>query len=487
MDDSQDALNSREMLYEGLALIADPIHNYITFTVPFARRDETTEKDIIDSRWMQRLRYISQLQSARWVYPSAEHTRFVHSLGAMHVAGRFARHLYPSLKEVVPDSPSFCFIEALLRISVLVHDIGHGPFCHFFDHNFLDEYHLTHEKVGQEIIRRELAPVLKRIRRSPGGEFASGEQIDPEHVAFLIHKDDAYKTPEHFPRWLVMLKPLFSGIFTADNLDYVLRDSYMCGVAIGPVDLNRLIHYTFFTEKGLTLHKAGLSALTMFLNARSYLYFNVYYHRTTRSLDMHLRDIFRETLKEFFPYNPIERLDRYADLTDWSLLLEVKSWRDSASKAKRSLFSEWEKILIRDIKWKMAYDTTFSVDKAAAAQGSSEGAGHLGMEEKMISPSDFEEGMRNRLPAGLKDLPFRVDMASQDPRPVDPLMMGERQIYVFNPSTRIVSKEALTEYVDPIPAKLTQCRIFALSHEHDALLSRVAEEVLAASHIKMNR
>lgn len=454
------------MLYEGLALLADPIHNYISFTVPFGRREEATEKDLIDSRWMQRLRYINQLQSARWVYPSAEHSRFVHSLGAMHVAGRFARHLYPSLKEVVPVCPSFCYIESLLRVSVLVHDIGHGPFCHFFDDNFLDEFNLTHEKLGQSIIRQELAQIIRQTRRSPSGEFAPGETLDPDHVAFLIHKDKNYKTPEEYPRWLVMLKPLFSGIFTADNLDYVLRDSYMCGVAIGPVDLDRLMHYTFFTDQGLTLHKAGLPALTMFLNARSYLYFNVYYHRTTRSLDMHLKDIFRETLKEIFPYNPLDRLDAYVDLTDWSLLLEVKSWKNSPAKERRRLYEEWEKILLRDVKWKMAYDTTFSIDKAEK-------------EKWILDPTELEREMRKRLPAGRKDLPFRVDMAIQDPRPIDPLRMGERQIYVFNPSTRVVSKEALTEFVDPIPATLIQCRVFALTHDHDVLLSRIAEEALA--------
>lgn len=459
-------LNSREMLYEGLALLADPIHNYIPFTVPIMERDEATEKDLIDSPWMQRLRYVYQLQSARWVYPSAEHSRFVHSLGAMHVAGRFAKHLYLSLKEVTSNCPSFNFIEELLRISVMVHDIGHGPFCHFFDHNFLDEYGLTHEKLGQAIIRSELAPIIKRIRRSPSGLFALDEALNPEHVAFLIHKDDTYKTPEDYPRWLVMLKPLLSGIFTADNLDYVLRDAYMCGVAIGPVDLNRLMHYTFFTKQGLTIHKAGLPALTMFLNTRSYLYFNVYYHRTTRSLDLHLSDVFRETIKEVFPYNPLDKLSAYLDLTDWSLLLEVKSWKEADSLVKRNLFSEWNKILLRDVKWKMAYDTTLSTDKIKRGKC-------------RIAPADFEARMRLCLPPELKDLPFRVDLASQDPRPADPLRMGEKQVYVFEPATGLVSKEALSEHVDSIPAWLVQCRVYALNHEHDPTLSRVAEKVLS--------
>ena len=113
-------------IYKGMALIADPIHQYILFTVPEDNSvTETTEKNLIDSHWMQRLRRIYQLQSARWVYPAAEHSRFQHSLGTMHVAGEFAKHLYPSLNDVCKDTPSFNYIEELLRLAGLLHDIGH--------------------------------------------------------------------------------------------------------------------------------------------------------------------------------------------------------------------------------------------------------------------------------------------------------------------------------------------------------------------------
>jgi len=474
---------TKAFLFEGQALMADPIHGYIPFTVPFDKRSNTaqfdsnneyTEKDLIDSKWMQRLRYINQLQSARWVYPSAEHSRFVHSLGAMHVAGRFATHLYPSLKEFVPETPSSAFIESLLRVSVLLHDIGHGPFCHFFDHNFLDTFHLTHEKLGQEIIRRELAEIIKGIRRSPGGIFDSGESLDPEQVAFLIHKDPNYQTPKETPKWLVMLKPLFSGIFTADNLDYVLRDAFMCGVSTGPIDLDRLMHYSFFSQKGLTLHKAGLPALTMFLNARAYLYFNVYYHRTTRALDTHMKDIFRETIQEIFPFNPLKRLSDYADLTDWSLLIEVKSWKCSHSQLRRVLFVEWEKIWGRAVKWKMACDTTLSTN------GSKEGSATKKSGTGKIPHADLlEKRIKDLLPESLKNLSFRVDVASKDQRPDNPLEMGERQIYVFNPSTGSISKEALREFIDVVPARVVRCRVYALDHEYDALLSELAEKALS--------
>ncbi len=461
--------------YDGSALIADPIHEYISFTVPFARPDpsERTEKDLIDSPWFQRLRSIYQLQSARWVYPSAEHSRFQHSLGVMHVAGRFARHLYPTLAKVVPDVPSPSYIEELLRITALLHDIGHGPFCHFFDHNFLEQFGLTHEHLGQVIIRKHLGKMIRKLRRSPHGPFLPGEQLDPDHIAFLILKDPD-KESAAYPKWLACLQPVIGGIYTADNLDYVLRDSYMCGVAIGPVDLTRLIHYTLITPQGLTIHRTGLPALQMFLNARLYLYSNVYYHRTTRAIDLHLRDIFQDTMTYLFPHNPLDHMEDYLHFTDWSLIEAVRQWPKARQKKKRTLGQEWARILGRDVKWKMAYN--------ALLPTRGDERGRVFMDSRSI-----EERIRLSLPPHLKNLEFRVDMANQDPRPINLLNMGEFQIYVFDPATQAVSKEALKEFFEYLPARIVQFRVFAKDHSADAMLARAADTVLASEGHSVKR
>lgn len=457
--------------YDGSALIADPIHEYITFTAPFSASPddaslvtlETTEKDLIDSPWMQRLRYIFQLQSARWVYPSAEHSRFVHSLGAMHVAGRFAHHLYPFLQKAAEDVPSANYVEELLRVTALVHDIGHGPFCHFFDENFLEQFHLTHEKLGQLIIREHLAPIIRKIRRSPSGAFAKGEALDPDQVAHLILKDKS-KDSSRIPRWLSFLQPVISGSYTGDNLDYVLRDSYMCGVAVGPVDLARLIHYTMITEKGFTIHKTGLPALQMFLNTRMYLYSNVYYHRTTRAIDIHLREIFSDTMKVVFPEDPSKKMEEYLRFTDWSLLEEVRAWGKTKDRTRSRLGQEWAHILNRNVKWKMAYNTVLS-DKDRPR----------GMDFQ--NREQYEHQIRKELPSELEALPFKVDLAPQDPRP-DPRDMRGSPLYVFDPATQEVSTGPLTEFLALLPTRLIQFRVYAQNHDTDRELARAASAVL---------
>ena len=451
--------------YDGSALIADPIHQYISFTVPYSTPDhsERTEKDLIDSPWVQRLRSIYQLQSARWVYPSAEHSRFVHSLGTMHVAGQFARHLHPFLEHAAKDVPSANYVESLLRVTALVHDIGHGPFCHFFDDNFLTSFHLTHEKLGQIIIREHLGSIIRKIRRSPSGPFAPGEELDPDQIAHLILKDKG-KDNSRMPQWLNWLQPVISGSYTGDNLDYVLRDSYMCGVAVGPVDLTRLIHYTLITDKGFTIHKTGLPALQMFLNTRMYLYSNVYYHRTTRAIDIHLREIFGDTMRLIFPHDPRTKMEGYLTLTDWSLLEEVRGWTKSRQATKRALGEEWGRILGRDVKWKMAYSTVLK---------------EKGRERGMDFPSrdQFEKQLQKELPAKLQTTPFRVDMAPLDPRP-DPKDARGVPLFVYDPGTHTVSTEPLEEFLDLLPTRLIQFRIYAMNHDTDAGLSRAAATVL---------
>src|SRR2546421_109333 len=124
------------------------------------------------------------------------------------------------------------------RVAALLHDVGHGPFAHFFDNHVLAAFpappdtrrrvdkRLSHEDLSQLIIERELGPLIRKLRRAPGTArdrdvFADGQTIDPSWVSFLVSKP-ALIDPA-MPRWVRWLQPLLSGVFTVDNLDYVRR------------------------------------------------------------------------------------------------------------------------------------------------------------------------------------------------------------------------------------------------------------------------
>src|SRR3989304_842819 len=393
------------------SLSHDPIHGYIPFTssinlqAPDSSGEEIAEQQIIDHPWLQRLRQIHQLQTAWWVFPTAEHTRFQHVLGAMHLASRAVETLFGSLQEVCPQVPSRGYVESLMRLAALLHDVGHGPFGHFFDEHFLKDYGLTHEIVGSEIIRRCFADLIPRIRRNPNSQLDSNETLDPEHITFLITRPKQTDVDKG-PKWLRFLRSLFSGLYTVDNMDFVLRDAYMSGYSAKAFDLDRLLHYSMFTEKGLTIHERGLSALVRFISVRAELFRAIYFHRTVREIDLGLEELFLESKPFLFPGNPLDHLDEYQQLTEWSLLMHVSQWPESDDPKLRDLGLRWQQFLRRRLRWKMAGEQPIFFAPGESEQSS-----------VFSSEKSFQAAVRDALPKDLKDLPIRVDTAPDVPHP----------------------------------------------------------------------
>ncbi|MBF0142112.1 MAG: HD domain-containing protein [Magnetococcales bacterium] len=433
---------------------------------------------LIDTPEVQRLRRIRQLGPASRIYPNAEHSRFSHALGVMHLAKRILGAVAPGM--VRPLEPE----ELLLaKVAALLHDIGHGPYSHLFEEVQVPS--LSHESWGRRILLDEATGVYRVLHRGC-------RRLGLDFASFLDRLQAIFTElpPGESPS---LVRQVISSQLDADRMDYLLRDAHFTGVIYGRYDLEWLLHSLRVQEEAggerLTVDVSkGPAALESYLNARDHMYLQVYEHKTVRAFEVLFIHLF-ETLAWAFACDgglpdgtPVELVDflrptaspgtapsvqLFLTLDDAVLDYAVGVWARLRPGSVAQAELSWKSRLFhhrvatyRRLFWRMAPEAgsrqlprvTDQIVDPLAVESLEAFLRRMGGEWVEVTDPD---GERRRLPLGLV---VRLDRLERAPYAHLRYVAGSLDaIHVVDGNGRVVGAEEVSE------------RIHALGHPHRCL------------------
>ena len=300
-------------------IINDPVYGFISIPGDFVF-------DLIEHPWFQRLRNIKQLGLTSFVYPGANHSRFQHGLGALHLMNMAISTLRSKGAAISPDE------EEATCIAILLHDVGHGPFSHALENSIISD--ITHEDLSLLL--------MSKLNETYTGKLDLAIEIfTGTYSRKFFHE-------------------LISGQMDMDRLDYLRRDSFFTGVIEGSVGSERIIRMLNVIDDRLVIDEKGIYSIEKFLIARRLMYWQVYMHKTVLSSESLLVkvlkrakelvnegiDLYTTPALKFFLYNKIGQSDlksngnftpgliaaNFTRLDDTDVLVSAKYWSDNSDK-----------------------------------------------------------------------------------------------------------------------------------------------------------
>lgn len=361
-----------------LGKIRDPLHNTIPYTAE--------EKVIIDRPEFQRLRRIHQTAFIQYVFPGATHTRFEHSLGAMHIAGLLysalvsnQRRIAASMEQVSETRPGLEYLEKsnylaqCLRFSALLHDCGHSPLSHSGErfmptwsvlesnlaklnlptwlHSCLKKK-ISDKKDLNERIHHEIYTLLIVQHMFKYNEELLSEKMGRDICAVLDTSITPHSEGDLAKSGMQSLfHEVISGEIDVDRMDYLLRDSRECGVVYGHFDLGRILDSVCFyfdeptKQYHLAIRRSGIPAYEDYLRARHSMYNQVYFHKTATACEAMLEYLKKKIPTFYFPLS----VEEYVTLDDYNILSCFKQ---------NNIFQFARELLFERKLWKRVYEET---------------------------------------------------------------------------------------------------------------------------------
>ncbi|MCE7733355.1 MAG: HD domain-containing protein [Candidatus Heimdallarchaeota archaeon] len=318
--------------------IRDPVHNYIEVN--------KAELALIDSTYLQRLRWISQLSGVRLVFPGAQHSRLAHVMGVMHLAGEYVKQVYQEL-----DKSELNHRVGIARLAGLLHDIGHGPFSHAYDDTVYRDLY-PNKPHGHDIHR------FKIIESDFIKPYIEDCGVTPNELADLWQGKDR------------VMQAITQGALGADRMDFMLRDAYYAGTShFGSIASKRLISNALISdhdnEPALHYNLKVLEDIFQSLLGRFYMYRGVYFHKASAAADILIRKLL-DAAKD--PLNLAERtknLEEYQWINEYTVIGEIMASSDpELDKAKEYT----KRLLSRDLP-KLVWESTLSESNVTAISG----------------------------------------------------------------------------------------------------------------------
>jgi HD superfamily phosphohydrolase len=417
--------------------IRDPVHGYIPVT--------ETELKLLDTFPVQRLRGIRQLSIASLVYPGADHSRFSHALGSMHIAGQ----IVGSLRGHVEISGEE---EQMIRIAALLHDIGHGPFSHSFEEVMVEKKGLNHEDMGERVVKEsELADVLGSLGFSPR-----------EICELAFGKTGGRKR---------YLKQVIASQVDADKLDFLVRDSYYTGVEYGRVDVSRLVQAMGVVDENISIDLKALYALEAFMIARYEMFLAVYYHHAVRAAEIML---YKAMINgdEFLNMTDFKTVEDFLRMDDAYLMTRLRELCRSGPDDERVAFvREMMNRLDRRQLLKAVYQRSIHLRDAYLASLLSESGLRRKKEEEIAEK------------AGVPREHIFVDVPTLDSIPYYPREIDPMEVLVFRASSNgrkeVVPVSQYSQLLNVLKGYVDIVRVYTLP-EHRGAVEKAAEEVFGS-------